>query len=386
MTSDKPYILFCAGEDSGDSLGKSLVFAARKIAGDIFDFWGSGGKKMESAGLKILVNFEELPVSGFGDVFPRYFRLRKCFGTLKNALENSRCKGLVAIDYPGFNMKLTALANRLGKPVLYVAPPQAWAWKPKRAKRLSHPTNRLALFFDFEESPYEKNGCNILRMEHPLVTATKKAGVGECLSPDRKGRILLFPGSRKSQTFRNLPLFLNLVKDAFPTTEIVVVASRAELKTDIDGYLQKQRENSLPKNLQVMVAPQNIQERLRFFSDSSLALSSPGTVTLELALADCNTVVCTKPDFLTYAMGRRLIKTKWFSLPNLILGKDLFSEYIAPGNAEKLKDRIRESLLKNYRRPLEKNDVDLLRQKLQTGISSEQLMSEFLAQFLKGQP
>ena len=356
--------------------------ASGVIAGNRIEFLGAGGPKMESAGLKKLVDFEALPVSGFGDVLPRYFTLRKNFDVLKKALENPLCKGLVAIDYPGFNMKLTAVANRLDKPVLYVAPPQAWAWKPKRAQKLSHPKNLLAVFFEFEKSPYFKAGCKIIHLEHPLVNAIDQESAGEESRLNKKERILIFPGSRKGQTLRNLPLFLEIANNVFPSVELVVVASRAEIKNAVESYLQRHRCKT--SNLQVMESPRKASERLRFFRDSSLALSVPGTVTLELSLAGCNTVVCAKPDFLTYLMGKLLLKTPWLSLPNLILGKALFSEYILSGSAIKKKKAIQKSLLENFKTPLQKKDVEELRKSLRRGLQAEQLMSEFLAQFLQG--
>ena len=129
------YILVCAGEDSGDSIGESLVKAI--VADARFEAVGAGGIRMQNAGLRSLVEYETLPVSGFGDVVPRYFKLRQSFNQLKTALESPNCVGLIAIDYPGFNMKLVALAGKLRKPALYVAPPQVWAWKRKRAKELA---------------------------------------------------------------------------------------------------------------------------------------------------------------------------------------------------------------------------------------------------------
>ena len=96
------YYLLCAGEDSGDVLGESFV-AAVMAAG--FAAHGTGGARMQSAGLQPLADYEDLPVSGFGDVLPHYFRLRRAYATLRGALMHPDCVGLVAIDYPGFNMR-----------------------------------------------------------------------------------------------------------------------------------------------------------------------------------------------------------------------------------------------------------------------------------------
>src|SRR5574344_2764539 len=114
MDSARPYILFCAGEDSGDILGESAVRAARELG---FDVRGSGGERMRGAGLSPVVPFDELPVSGFGDVLPRIFRFRKYFEIFRGALRDPLCKAFVAIDYPGMNLRLMARSEerRVGK-------------------------------------------------------------------------------------------------------------------------------------------------------------------------------------------------------------------------------------------------------------------------------
>ena len=172
-----PYILVCAGEDSGDVIGEPLVKA---FCSQHIDVKGAGGRRMQSAGMVPLVDFEVLPVSGFGDVLPKYFKLRQCYNELKSSLESPECLGLVAIDYPGFNMKLVALAGKFRKPALYVAPPQVWAWKRKRAKVLAqNPYVKLAVFFDFEEQVYREAGCNVVRVKHPFVNS--EFGIRSCI-------------------------------------------------------------------------------------------------------------------------------------------------------------------------------------------------------------
>ena len=180
-----PYVLFCAGEDSGDALGESLVRETLKLG---FVARGAGGPRMQFAGLEPLVDYEQLPVSGFGDVAPHLLRLRQMRKVLMTALADKECLALVAIDYPGFNMELTRSAKQCGKPVLYVAPPQVWAWKRSRAKKLRHA--KLAVLFDFERDFYAQQGCRAEILEFPFTGR---------ISAERSPALLLLPGSRKRQ-------------------------------------------------------------------------------------------------------------------------------------------------------------------------------------------
>ena len=135
---NSPYILFCVGEDSGDMIGAEMVAVAVQQG---FKVVGVGGPLMQEKGLQPLWDYNELPVSGVGDVVPKYFSLKNVFEVLSDAAESRKCLGIVAIDYPGFNMKLARLAKKWGKPMLYVAPPQVWAWKSKRASLFKQANN-----------------------------------------------------------------------------------------------------------------------------------------------------------------------------------------------------------------------------------------------------
>ena len=387
-----PYILVCAGEDSGDVIGEPLVKA---FCSQHIDVKGAGGRRMQSAGMVPLVDFEVLPVSGFGDVLPKYFKLRQCYNELKSSLESPECLGLVAIDYPGFNMKLVALAGKLRKPALYVAPPQVWAWKKKRAKVLArNPYVKLAVFFDFEERVYADAGCNVVRVKHPFIDKNEElkiknseTDVGRDVSLRGNAvteaittqRFLLLPGSRKSQALRNLPVYLNAIANLKQPPESVTIAcARRELVAPIQEFVSVFCNSHHLKNLanvQVVEVPSEISARRESFGGYSFALACPGTVTLELALSGCPMVVCTKPDMLTYCLGRIFIKTKFFALPNIILNEQVYPEYIL-GPFQGYPRLNREFLGKDRR-----HDIYA---KLSVGQTLEQLATEFLRQFVEG--
>ena len=371
MPSGKPYILFCAGEDSGDCIGESLV----KAIASRYLVKGSGGRRMQAAGMLPLVNFETLPVSGFGDVLPKYLKLRQSFKTLKIALESPKCLGLIAVDYPGFNMKLVARAGELHKPTLYVAPPQVWAWKKKRAAELAqNPYVKLAVFFDFEESVYREAGCNVERVTHPFAEIKNEELIikNQFHISHPTSHILLLPGSRKSQALRNLPIYLKSVQNHqnVVARNIVVIAARQELVSAFEKF-----------GVQVVVAPQNVEDRMALYQSADYAVTAPGTATLELALSGVPFTVCTRPDLLTYTLGRLFIKTKFFALPNIVLNRLVFPEHIvAPLTRRNACIDMAEANQSRTRC----NDVSVeLREKLAVEKTLNQLAFEFLGQFVE---
>jgi lipid-A-disaccharide synthase len=63
-------------------------------------------------------------------------------------------------------------------------------------------------------------------------------------------------------------------------------------------------------------------------SKCCLAITKPGTVTLELALLKVPALMIFKTSWLTYLLGRSFVKTKYMSLPNLLLGFEVYKELI----------------------------------------------------------
>jgi len=61
---------------------------------------------------------------------------------------------------------------------------------------------------------------------------------------------------------------------------------------------------------------------------SDLAISSSGTATLELALYGVPQIVIYKTSGLSFAIGKRLVKTQFISLVNIIVGKEVVDELL----------------------------------------------------------
>lgn len=380
---EAPFVLLCAGEDSGDVLGEDFVSAVLQSG---LKARGAGGFRMVRAGLDPVIDFEELPVSGFGDVLPRYFRLRKLYGMMKATLRSPDCVAFIAIDYPGFNMGLASLAKRLGKPVLYVAPPQVWAWKRSRAKKLQGVS--LAVLFEFEKDVYEKFGCKVNLLRHPFVESLQAKNA---LSPLQGNGFLLLPGSRKSQALRNLGFYLNIVKfgisqGAFfgERNPVKIIAARESLAAPFEKCLHRFFCGAVPGWISVQTAPTEAEDRMRIFSSAKVALASPGTATLELSLSGCPLVVVTVPDSLTFVMGKRFVHTDFFAMPNILLQRKAVPEFIVPERSCKADSRTVTwtaqifTTLEKLEKSSAKRIAEALNEKLQGGKSASEFFSQFI--------
>ena len=86
-------------------------------------------------------------------------------------------------------------------------------------------------------------------------------------------------------------------------------------------------------------------------SVSTAALVTSGTATLETALFKVPEVVCYKGSWMSYQIGKRLVKhIKYISLVNLIMDKEVVTELIQNEcNSQRLKEELA-NLLDGYQR------------------------------------
>ncbi|MDR1760252.1 MAG: hypothetical protein LBR60_06975 [Fibrobacter sp.] len=308
-------ILFSAGEDSGDILGETAVAAALALG---FRAAGAGGARMNAQGLESLVPYEELPVSGFGDVLPRYFRLKKHLKTLESALANPECKAFVAIDYPGFNMRLKALAEKLGKPVFYIAPPQIWAWKAHRGAQFQG--TPCAVLYSFEEEIYRRHGALVSKLNHPFEQSSVDVKWNA-----NSGQILFLPGSRLKAALRNLSLYVSTAQAIFERDsriKIIFGVSR-------EALYAKLREK-IPPCFSVEVLPAEAHARALFFAECRSVLAVPGTAHAEAFLCGVPSVAASRVELLTYLLGKKFLKTPFLTVPNLVTQQPLIPEHYIP--------------------------------------------------------
>jgi lipid-A-disaccharide synthase len=294
------FILCVAGEDSGDVIGEEVV---KTLVEQGLEVVGTGGANMQRAGLKAVANFEDLAVNGFFDVLKRLPKLFAIKNNLQKMLKDKNCQALVCIDYPGMNLSLTKLAKKMNKLVFYIAPPQIWAWKKDRGKYFKG--LQVGVFFEFEKEIYESFGANAILIKHPCLNNTK-------ICDEFKDKVLFLPGSRMGQLKRNLKRYMELAKNS---ENPVFVASRKETL----DFLNKKLAGKFPVVL---------KESQTSFAGAKSAFCMPGTAVLETYLAKVPTTAVAVIDPLTYIIGKLFLKTKYLTLPNFILKKEVVKEQV----------------------------------------------------------
>ena len=317
----KPFLLFVAGEASGDRLGHALV---RDCLAQGYDAYGVGGELMQAQGLRTTIPFTDLNVSGFWDVIPRIFLLRTHLRSLQKRLFDPLCRGLVCVDYPGFNMRLMRKAREKGIPVFWVAPPQIWAWKRKRGKQFIGQT--VHVFFPFEQQAYAQFGVDAVQVAHPMLSMVSSPSRNDV--PNTIWALL--PGSRWMQAKRNVPSLLRLGKQL----ESLEAGTRAVLVASDASIAHKLR---LLWGAQIEILESNADSS--WWTQLRGSVCPPGTASLEMALRGAPLLVFSRVDAITYVLGRLFLGIANLALPNLLLQKQYVREFVVPAVGE-LSDMI----------------------------------------------
>ena len=205
-------VMFSAGEASGDTHAASVANALREIDPSV-EMFGMGGTLMERAGVRIVYDINNLGVIGIVEIvksLPKFFKLRTY---LKRVMMKEKPDILVCVDYPGFNMKLAAVAHELGIPVLYYIAPTIWAWHSSRGNTIRKYVTKVASIFPFEAEAYRKYKCDVDFVGHPLLdivhpTMTKEAAEEYFGARKEAKKVLLMPGSRKQEVLSLLDTML----------------------------------------------------------------------------------------------------------------------------------------------------------------------------------
>lgn len=311
-------VLVLAGEPSGDLHAARVVSALAERMPDL-EIEAVGGPRMERAGATIRHSIDGLSAMGFVEILhklPVHWRLLR---ELTHQFRAKRYDLVIAVDYPGFHLRVAQAARSAGIPVLGYVAPQLWAWHPGRADKWAHAVNRLAVILPFETAFFRTHGIEATYVGHPLLDdhehdRVEPGRARQELGISPESRVLaLFPGSRDGEIRRLWPVYRDAARAllASGTADRVVIAGTAEGNyPDVDG----------------MTVVRDHTEMVLAAADAALVKS--GTTTLQAALADVPMVVAYRTHPLTYQLARRLVTVPWVSLVNLVGGREIVPELV----------------------------------------------------------
>ncbi|WP_319583752.1 lipid-A-disaccharide synthase [uncultured Pseudodesulfovibrio sp.] len=311
-------IWFSVGEASGDLHGAELM-KALKAADPAVTFTGMGGPAMEGVGLESRHSMREISLVGITEILGGLPRILKLLGIIKGELAEIRPSAIILVDCPEFNFRIARMAKKLGIPVYYYISPQIWAWRSGRANFLREFTRKVICILPFEKEFYAKYGMDVEYVGSPLMDVLPLDRLDQMAV--HENRIGLLPGSRRKEVTALLPVFARaarLLAGDHPDLEYVLVRAPG-------------MDESLLRSLWPAEIPVSFVEpdaRYETFRSCKLILAASGTVTLETALIGTPVAVAYKVSPLSELIGRLLVNVKYISLPNLIVDRELYPEFI----------------------------------------------------------
>lgn len=307
-----------AGEASGDLHGANLMRALKKEDAEA-DFRFFGGDLMKAQGGKLEKHYSEMAFMGFLEVLIHVRAIFRNLKQAKKAILDYHPDALILIDFPGFNLKIASFAKKHGIRVFYYISPKVWAWNQKRVLSIKKNVDQLFCIFPFEVDFYKTWGMDVHYVGNPLLDAIaahhtdSQFRVNQALGEQQI--IALLPGSRRQELKRLLTDMLQ-VSDDFPDCQFVIAGAPSFIIDDYQPFIGGRQ------------IPVLFDQTYNLLLHAKAAIVTSGTATLETALFKVPQVVVYKGGRISVAIARLLVKIKFISLVNLIMGQEIVKELI----------------------------------------------------------
>lgn len=334
-----------AGETSGDLLGADLMRQLENLHPRI-EWYGVGGQQMQSKGLQSAFAMDRLAVMGLVEVLKHLPDLLKAKEELLTLFEQKQIDLFIGIDAPDFNLRLAKVLKSQHVHTVHYVSPSIWAWREKRIHKIMAATNQVLCLFPFELSVYKKYQHPAVCVGHPLLKTisqpkdmlTARRDLVWELLPLKESFLKrsvsevigLLPGSRSGEVSRIAPVLFATAKKMLEKN-----SSLGFLVPAVNHKQQKQLQQLLSKhdddvqqavNIIIDITVDNFSHQV--MSACDVVILASGTVTLEAMLLQKPMVVAYKLNQITYQIARRLLKTPFVAIPNILAYKSIVPELI----------------------------------------------------------
>lgn len=330
-----------AGEASGDLLGskimKSLINNDKNVE---ITFCGIGGEKMEKEGLKSLFPMTDLSLMGFFEILPKVFKLLKRIKQTVKTIIKEQPDAILTIDSPGFCFrvmeKLKSKDKKLFDSVkkIHLIAPSVWAYKEKRARRISKIYDLLLCILPFEPPYFEKYGLRAEYIGHPIFDDDGKYSTKYTRNDLSKTYgvsyddiiIILTPGSRESEVERIYPIMIksiNLLKERYRYTykDYHIFTFANNNTRDLVDFTAHEYEF----NTKIIT---NETEKAKILSCANVALAKSGTNTFEFNIYGVPLVITYTFNWLTNKIVKKVVKIKYANLVNILANEEIIPEFV----------------------------------------------------------
>ena len=317
-------IALVAGEASGDILGAGLM-RALKAQHPAVEFIGVGGPLMQAEGLTSYFPMERLSVMGLVEVLGRLRELLARRKLLIKTLIEEKPDVFIGIDAPDFTLNIELKLRQAGIKTVHYVSPSVWAWRQKRVLKIREGCDLMLTLLPFEARFYEEKGVPVRFVGHTLADAiplqADRAAARAELGLRDGPLVALMPGSRGGEVGRLGALFFDAaerLQAQKPGIRFVLPCASPQRRAQIETLLEGR---NLPLTLL------DGQSHLALAACDAVLIAS-GTATLEALLYKRPMVVAYRLAPLTFWILKRMVKSPYISLPNLLAQRLLVPELL----------------------------------------------------------
>jgi len=336
-------LLVVAAEHSGDGHAARVVRELRARQPDL-SVCALGGPQLGAAGAQLLRDLTVGSTMGFA-VLAKLSYFRALIAEVVRWVGVHRPRAVCFVDSSGLNLRIArglfeqGFSAKAGGPTkaLYYICPQIWASRAGRRFEMARHLDGAATIFPFEPAVYADTDLPVEFVGHPFLADDYRPPVAF----DPEGPVLLLPGSRRALVNRLFPVLLDAHARAATGRPAVALYPSAEIRTQLEELLSR--------------GPRGIDVELRAASDepvqASAVLTASGTMSLECALAGIPGALTYRTDWLTYLLGRMIVKVEFIGIANLLLKEAVYPEFIqGDATPERLAAEIKDCLGSKTRR------------------------------------
>lgn len=313
-------ILVVAGEPSGDAAAARVV---RRL--DVATF-GMGGVALAAAGTDLLIRSDRTAALGITEVWGKLPRLLSARRELVRGARRRGPKRALLVNYSEFNSSLLSPLAAEGATTIFYGPPQVWAWRPERAKRIAAEVGHVAAVLPLEVEVWQQAGARVSYVGHPALDApiaTRPEALSK-LELTRSLPVAILPGSRTAEVRAHLETMLSALRTVGLRGEEARVFVAAGLPAETQRWVVATAEA-------FGVEPIFVNESSHLtgcLAAFDVAMVASGTASLEVALSGVVPIIAYKTSPLTSAIARRLLRVSQVGLPNIVLGRAVFPELL----------------------------------------------------------
>lgn len=318
------HVFISAGEPSGDLHGANLIRALKHVDGQM-KIVGFGGDKMKAAGQESLYPLANHSHMWIFDVLKDIAFFKRLLAEAAEYLKTQRPDVLVMIDYPGFHWKLAEKAKELGIPVVYFVPPQIWAWRQGRVKKMRRLVDHVLSALPFEHDWFVKNGVQSTYIGHPYFDELVSQHLDDSFMKSQRrqqGRVIgILPGSRNSEVTKNAPEMLRAARKIHqrqPETRFLVAAFNQKQADQVNALIGTWQ---MPAEVFVGKTPEIIE-----LADCCISVS--GSVSLEMLWREKPAVVIYRLKRYELKIGQFFKIVPFISLVNLLAKWEIYPEFL----------------------------------------------------------